>query len=511
MTERERVLEEEVARLREENRLLRQKLDLVIRQLFGRKSEKLDPGQLELLLSDLDGGPPGKDEASPADADAAALVEAEAKTTSRRRSHEPARGRLPEHLPVVEEILEPAPVQGCPEAWRRIGEEVSEQLDYEPGRFYRRRLIRPKYVRRSTLDTVPIIASLPPKLVEGGLLAPGLMAHIVVSKYADHLPLYRQEQIYRQRYGVELSRQTMANAITIVADWLEPIVRQMSREQFASGYVQIDETPVRYLSPGKGSTAQGYLWTCHRPGGDTVYHWHASRAAKCLEAIVPASFTGTLQCDGYAAYPALARKRDGIELAGCWAHLRRKFYHAFEQGECPQRSAWIVRQIAHLYRIEKELRQSRAGPTLREAVRQSQSRMVVERLHRVLTRLQSSRSHLPRSLMGQALAYALEQWPHMTHWLEDGRLEIDNNLVENAIRPTAVGRKNWLFIGSKEAGRRSAIIYSIITSCRNRGIDPLEYLRDVLTRLPSMTNWQIPEVTPQAWAAARQQRQRLAA
>ena len=494
MTELEQVLEDN-AKLREENRLLRQKLDYVIRQLHGAKSEKLDADQLDLFgdLDDL-----GKDEASDADEAAEALIETA--KPSRRKSAKERKPRLPEDLTVEEQVIEPDPVKACPQAWRRIGEEVSEELDYEPGRFLCRRTVRPKYVRIANPEAAPIVAELPEKLLERGMLAPGLLAHIVIGKYADHLPLYRQEQIYQQRHGVGLSRQTMANGVALVADWLKPIVKVMGVEQYSDGYVQVDETPIKYLAPGKGKTAQGYLWTAHRPGGDTVYHWHAGRGHECLENFIPHDFSGTIQCDAYGAYRTYARKQGDIELAGCWAHARRKFHEAFLQGEAKQRAAWLLRQIGHLYGIESELRESRAGPRLREALRQSRSRPIIARIHRALLLFQNSRKHLPKSLMGKALAYALGQWPMLGRFVEDGRIEIDNNLCENAIRPTAVGKKNWLFIGAEEAGWRSAVIYSIITSCRSRGIDPFAYIKDVLIRLPTMTNHQIVEITPAAWA-----------
>ena len=496
MTELEQALAQ-IEILREENRLLRQKLDYVIRQLHGAKSEKLDPDQLD-LFGDLDNV--GKPEASAADKAVEALTETE--NPSRRKSAKERKPRLPEHLPVEEVIIEPEPVKACPQAWRRIGEEVSEELDYEPGRFLCRRTVRPKYVHIAKPESPPIVAALPEKLLERGMLAPGLLAHIVIGKYADHLPLYRQEQIYQQRHGVELSRQTMANGVALVADWLRPIVDAMAAEQFTSGYVQIDETPIKYLAPGKGKTAQGYLWTSHQPGGDTVYHWHAGRGHECLENIIPGDFTGTIQCDAYGAYRTYARKHGGIELAGCWAHARRKFHESFLQGESKAKAALILRLIGHLYDVERDLRGSRAGPRLREALRQSRSRPILNRIHRILLHFEKSRRHLPKSLMGKAIHYALAQWPMLIAFVEDGRVEIDNNLCENAIRPTAVGKKNWLFIGAEDAGWRSAVIYSIITSCRSRGIDPYAYIKDVLNRLPTMTNHQIVEITPEAWAKA---------
>jgi transposase len=228
-----------------------------------------------------------------------------------------------------------------------------------------------------------------------------------------------------------------------------------------------------------------------------------SRAAACLENLVPVDFTGTVQCDGYSGYRAFADRRlvAPIQLACCWAHVRRKFHDALEQ--TPRTTGWLLRQIQHLYRVEAQLREHRAGPPLREAVRSHQSQPIVERLHKALVRLKASGRYLPQSLLGQAIDYTLGQWPTLTIFLNDGRVEIDNNLVENAIRPTAIGKKNWLFIGDAQAGERSAIIFTVIESCRRRGIDPYTYLRDVLTRLPHMTNRQIPEVTPQAWAKAR--------
>ena len=220
-------------------------------------------------------------------------------------------------------------------------------------------------------------------------------------------------------------------------------------------------------------------------------------------------FQGKLQCDGYAAYRAFANGRHGLELAGCWAHVRRKFFEAQEQS--PRLAGWLLGQIQQLYRVEARLREHRAGPQLRAAVRASESQPIVARLERALIRLKGSGRHLPQSLLGSAMDYALGQWRTLVVYLADGRVEIDNNLVENAIRPTALGKKNWLFMGEADAGERGAIIYTIIESCRRRGLDPYAYLKDVLTRLPNMTNHQIPGITPAVWAKARLPLQRQAA
>ena len=347
---------------------------------------------------------------------------------------------------------------------------------------------------------MPLIAPLPERLLDRSLPAPGLLAQILVGKYCDHLPLYRQEQIFSRRHGVHLPRQTMARWVGLAAEWLKPIYEEIRTGVLAGGYVQVDETPIHYLEPGFGRTRQGYLWTSSRPRGDVFYRWEQSRAALCLENIIPVDFKGTIQCDGYSAYRASASSRgENIRLAGCWSHVRRKFFEALESS-APRSAAWILRQIQHLYQVEDHLRRQGAGAEVRQAMRASQSQPVAKRIQRALVGLKASGRHLPQSLLGQAIDYALSQWSTLEIYLKDGRIEIDNNLVENAIRPTALGKKNWLFIGEATVGDRGAILYTVIESCRRRGLDPYGYLRDVLTRLPQMTNRQIPQITPEAWS-----------
>ena len=492
---RELVITLKAALALQENSLLRQKIDALVRRVFGASSEQLDRSQLELLLQ-------LSTSATPAEPTVVSPPKSEVKVQP-RKVRAP---RLPEHLPVIEEVIEPELVKTAPEQWRCIGQEVSEQLDYEPARFLRRRTIRKKYVHRTEVDATPVIAPLPERLLDRSLPAPGLLAQILVGKYCDHLPLYRQEQIYAQRHQVQLPRQTLARWVALAADWLQPIYEQIRTGVMAGGYVQVDETPIDYLAPGNGKTKQGYLWTGSRPGGDVFFHWETSRATACLENIIPATFTGTIQCDGYAAYRAFANRRgQAIELAGCWAHVRRKFHEASQSA--PRLAGWLLGQIQQLYRIEANLRAHHAGPNLREAVRASESRPVVKRVERALLKLKASKRQLPQSLLGTAIDYALGQWRTLEIYLADGRVEIDNNLVENTIRPTAIGKKNWLFVGEADAGQRSAIIYTVIETCRRQGLNPYQYLRDVLSRLPNMTNHQIPEVIPTAWAKTQRKPQ----
>lgn len=486
----------ELEQLRLENKLLREKVDLLLRKLFGAKSEKLSVEQLELLL----GEGLGKAEASPGASEPEAEATEVPKTKTDRQQGQPKRDRIPEHLPVVERIIDPDCVKACPEAWRYFGEEVSEQLDFEPCRFLRLRIVRRKYVKRADPQAPPVIAPLPPKLVERAKATPGLLAHIAVSKFQDHLPLYRQEQIYKSRHGVEIARQTMARWMESIADWLLPIYREIGSGIGQSGYLQVDETPVRYLEPGTGKAKQGYFWIYHIPGGDTFFDWQTGRGQDSLEKTIPRGEAALiLQSDGYRVYPTFAASRGNITLAACWAHVRRKFHEALPSPG----AADVLLKIGGLYDVEATLRAYGASSDERLEVRQRRCLGILDELHAMLTTQKEAGHHLPKSQMGKALNYALEHWDRLLLYTTDGRIEIDNNLAENQIRPTAVGKKNWLFIGAGETGWRSAVIYTILACCRNHGIEPYGYLKSVLEILPTATNWQIPSLTPAAWAHGR--------
>jgi transposase len=505
---REQELEKTVQQLRQENELLRQKLDLILRKQFGPSSEKISGIQLDYLMNNLDELGKPKDDGSKKTEEETVV------TKTKRPRGQRKKPRIPDHLPVgSREVIKPQDVLDHPEQWRCIGEEVSETLDFQPGHFFKRQIIRPKYVRIGSPDLPPIIAPLPNRWTERCIAAPGLQAHITISKYADHLPLYRQEQIFKIRHGVELPRNTMARWIDYVADSLKLIYLCMAEQLLSGDYLQIDETPIRYLQPGSGKAQQGYFWAYSNPKGDALFDWQTSRGHECLlemfkdpnqsdESKPPIYiFQGHVQCDGYSAYKTLANKVTGIQLVGCWAHVRRKFNDALTHA--PIQASWIIRQIQLLYHIEKKLREQRAGPRLRESVRASQSRPILARIKKAVMLYKARPSILPQSTLGKAVGYALGEWPYLEIYLGEGQVEIDNNLVENAIRPTALGKKNWMFIGRAHTGERSAIIYSLIESCRRRGIDPHEYLTDVLTRIPNSTTKDIKSLTPAGWAAAK--------
>ena len=485
------LLQEALEQSRRENTLLRQKLDALARRFFGKKSEQLNAAQLELLLSGLAEGSVelGEEKEPPA------------RPAPRHAQTHTRRIRTPDNLEVVRQVIEPELVKAEPEHWKRIGQEVSRQLDYQPGKFFWQETVRPKYVRRDQRALPPMIAPAPERVAEGSLAAPGLLAQLLVSKYCDHLPFYRQEQIFWQRHGVFIARQQMVQWTAQSVRLLSGISDCLKREMQGRRYVQVDETPVRYQDPNlQGRCGQGYLWTALVPGQCVVYEWHTSRAARCLDSLLGPGFAGKLQCDGYSAYPAFAKSKRAVELLGCWAHARRNFFEAQEQA--PRVAGWFLNQIGLLYRWEEELRRNRAGPVLRQVHRSSHHRMVIERLDRALKKLQPR--YLPQSLMGQAIGYARNQWPMLEGFLEHGEVEIDNNLVENAIRPTALGKKNWLFFGSEEAGQRSAVIYTLIENCRLHGVEPYTYLKDVLERLPHTTNREVAQLTPLKWQQTRQ-------
>jgi transposase len=491
-------LRAQVGNLQQDLELTKRKLQHVLKQLFGKKSESLDARQLEMVLSGVE-------------IQATALVPPPVAL----RPPRPARGRcsprkprIPENLPTEDVVIDPDEVSADPQAYQCIGEEITQELDVVPPKYYRRRFIRRKFVRKADRSLPPVIARLPPRLIVGGYAGIGLITDIALKKYLDHLPLYRQEQILKMRHGIELSRKTMSDWMDQLAWWLKPIYQQVGLKLRLDDYLQIDETPVRYCQAEGGGSGLGYLWVYHRPGGGVLFEWHTSRGADCLKSMLE-DFGGTIQTDGYGAYESYVKKRlkmiaEGADKpvivpAACWAHARRKFNEAL--AECPVQAGWLMRQIQHLYHIEAELRGIGAGPALREAVRSSQSMPILRRIEKVL-RLKLA-AHRPTSQMGRAIGYTLPLWKQLLVYVRDGRIEIDNNLVENAIRPTAVGKKNYLFFGHPEAGERSAIIYTLLENCKRERINPQEYLQDVLTRRLTTPLDQIAQLTPANWAAAR--------
>ncbi len=477
-----------MARLEIENRYLKQQLQAVLGKLFGSSSEKISPDQLALAF--------GVDSVEPESPEAEAEVE-EVAAPRKKRKLKPRSERLPDDLPVEEVVIEPEEVLAAPESFKRIGEEVVEELDVIPLKFFKRRIIRPKYVRIDDRTQPPVVAPAPKRIIDNSYASAGLLANIVLAKYSDHLPLYRQTQIFKTRFGVEISRQTMGDWMYRLSQMLSMIYEAIRNEIRTESYLQIDETPVFYQNPGNGKCSQGYLWPYHAPGKAVFFEWHTGRASECLDKTLK-GFCGIVQSDGYGAYGAYLKRhpKAQIELAACWAHARRKFHEAQNESTFAAR---MLLEIQELYKIEAELRED---PKLdRRAVRQEKS---VPVLQRIGLQLQADQpKHLPKSQTGKAIDYTLGLWNKLLVYTEHAKVEIDNNLVENAIRPTAIGKKNWLFFGSAGAGKTSAIYYTLLETCRKLDINPDEYLRDVLRQLPSMTSLTAKNYTPATWKAAR--------
>lgn len=483
-------LKARIAELEAENIRLRTSNDYMVSQLYGSKSEALDPRQLELLM-----GLPPTEEPVPS----APVVES---TPCRRRTPRVRKPRVPDDLPTEDIIIEPDAVKAAPGDYRLIGEEVTTECDVKPPVYFRRRYIRRKYVSLLDSELAPVLGKLPPRLIEGGYAGVGLLTDIILKKYADHLPLYRQEQILKSRYGIEISRKTMCDWIGRVADWCKPIWRHIGSELRDSDYLQLDETPVRYMNGDGTGSRKGYFWVYHDPEGGVLFEWHTGRGMDCLEEMMR-DFKGVAQTDGYIAYVGYANRRNEkagatvLRLAGCMAHVRREFFEA--KDESPRVAGWLLTQFRNLYALEAQFRGQ--GATLRGVSRSAHSRPIMKRLHQVL--LLKREVYLPESRMGKAIAYALGRWEELERFLEDGRLEIDNNGVERAIRPTALGKKNWLFIGHPEAGERSAILYTLLENCKRLGINPQEYLHDILSRLPTTPIPETVHLTPANWAGRK--------
>lgn len=470
---------------RQDKEYWRLRAEELMRRYFGRSSEHQPRGQLDFLGETVEA--PAPDEAP----DDEATEEAPA---AKRRKGAHGRKPLPKDLPrqrVVQEVAEADRKCGCcGETMQRFGEDVTEELDYEPAKLFVREHVRPKYACKACQEGVAQ-ADLPARPVEKGRPGAGLLAHVLVSKYVDHLPLARQSRIFL-RHGIEIPRSTLCDWVGVCVHELDAIILELKREALSSGLVQADETPITVLEEHDGRRRrQCWLWVYRGKGGETVFDFRETRARDG-----PADFLrgyrGYLQRDGYQGYDGLPPEIVGV---GCWAHARRHFFDALPSDEA--RATEAIALIAKLYAVEREARD--LAPAERAALRGAK---VAPVLREIRARLDAwAPQALPRSPFGQAVGYALGQWPTLVRYLEDGRIEIDNNAVENAVRPVALGRKNWLFAGSYEGGRRAAVLYSLIASCKAAGADPYAYFADVLGRTATAP---ARILTPRAWKAARE-------
>jgi transposase len=486
-----------LAELRDKTQLIEKlthEVALFRRYLYGRRSERLalDPAQ---LLLEFASWLQAMQEAPAADA-APAIPDAPAPA----RRH-PGHGRtpLPARLPRrrVEHALpdERCTCTTCGARLTKIGEETSEQLEYQPASLFVIEHVRAKYACPACEGQV-ITSPMPAQPIDKGKPGPGLLAQVITAKYADHLPLNRQVDIFA-RHGVALTRQTLCDWVAATADVLAPIYEDLTASVLASQVIHTDDTTVPVQDPARTQTRDGRLWVYvgDQEPADIVYDYTPTRSRAGPIAFL-GDFRGYLQADAYAGYDALYATGRVIEV-GCWAHARRYFWEA-KATDAP-RALTALGFIQQLYRVETEAKG--LDPAARRTRRQDQARPVLERFKPWLD--EQVGLVLPKSPIGEGVTYARGQWPALTRYVEDGALAIDNNAAERALRRVVTGRKNWLFCGSDEGGTRAAILYSVVATCKAHGIDPWAYLRDVLERIPTHPNRRRAELLPRAWMAAR--------
>lgn len=396
------------------------------------------------------------------------------------------RMKLPANLPREQVVIEPTEdVSGM----KKIGEEITEELERIPGKLFVRQYVRPKYAKSNGEGVV--IAELPARPIDKGIPGPGLLAQIVIDKYTDHLPIHRQIQRF-EREGIKLSSSTLTDWISGTCTLLEPLYEVLKKKTLLSDYLQADETPIKVLDKDKkGSTHRGYHWVYHAPIERLVlFDYREGRGREGPNEVL-ANFKGHLQTDGYAVYEDYGRK-SGVTLLHCMAHARRKFDEAKDNDLA--RAEHGLTQMQKLYAIERQARDNNLTPEQRYALRQEKSLPVLTELKSWM--LDNYKSVLPKSTIGQALHYSLERFDKLMIYASDGKLEIDNNLVENAIRPVAIGRKNYLFAGSHNGARRAAMLYSLLGTCKINNVNPFEWLRLTLDKIPVYPVNRLHELLP---------------
>ena len=459
---------------------LEHELDQLKRLIFGSRHERFVPSvpqeQLHLgLITEPKPSPPP-------------LVQRIEYTRTPKETTEkiPVRMKLPPSLPRERVILEP---QEDTSGMRKIGEEITEELERIPGKLFVRQYVRPKYARPNGEGVV--IADLPVRPIDKGIAGPGLLAQIVIDKYTDHLPIHRQIQRF-EREGIKLSSSTLTGWISGTCSLLEPLHAVLRKQVLSSKYLQADETPIKVLDQDKkGTTHRGYHWVYHAPAERLVlFDYREGRGregpGECLK-----DFQGYLQTDGYAVYEDY-QKKTGIMLLHCMAHGRRKFEEARDNDKA--RAEYALTEIQKLYAIERTIKEEGLSEEQTLHIRQAESVPVLSSLKEWM--LDTYKAVLPQSAIGQALHYSLQRWDRLLIYTTDGRLQIDNNLVENTIRPVAIGRKNYLFAGSHNGARRAAMLYSLLGTCKINNVNPFEWLRHTLEKIPLHPVNQLQQLLP---------------
>ena len=494
-SKRERILHEQIGEERRRVEALEQQLHWLRKHVFGRRSEKGAPVEQQALPFATAAGQV-EESATDEDGDESALTEVPAHTRRKRGGRRP----LPKELP--REIIELLPAaaelccQSCKTDKVRIGEDRTEELDYVPASFLVREYVRPKYACRKCENGV-VQAELPARPIEKGRPGPGLLAHVVTSKYGDHLPLYRLERIF-PRHGIDISRRTLSEWCGAVSDLLKPVATQVAAEVLSSKWVQSDDTGVevqdRTTNP---SYRKGHVWTYRGSDGSAFYDFTWARNSEGPLRVL-AHFRGYLQADAAPAFDDVFRSLP-IDEVGCWAHGRRRFKEAVRTS--PKEATQVVVWIGELYGLERSAKKNRLDDDQRRELRQERARPILKRIHDYLKEI--AVTALPKSPLGDAIGYALRQWDALTRYVDDGSLEIDNNGAENALRPLCLGRKNWLYIGSEAAAHRTMVLLTLVQTCKAHQVDPFQYLRDVIDRVSTHPMNRIDELTPRRWKELR--------
>lgn len=400
--------------------------------------------------------------------------------------HHPGRMKLPEHLRREEFIIEPgADITGC----KRMGEEITEVLEYAPGELFVKKYVRPKYAKPQ--DSGVLIGELPVRPLEKAMAGEGLLSQIIIDKYVDHLPLYRQMQRF-ERSGVKLAYSTITDWVSNTCKLITPLFEALKKEILQSQYLHADETPIKVMDKDKkGETHRGYYWVYQNSNDKLVFFDYQEGRGREGPMEILENFSGYLQTDGYAVYDVFD-KRENITLIHCMAHARRMFNEALDNDQAM--AEYALKEIQKLYTIERNCKEQCSSFDQIKDIRQQQAVAVLKTLGEWMK--EQYIKALPKSAIGKALAYSIERWERLSRYTESGMLHIDNNPVENSIRPVAIGRKNYLFAGSHEAAKRSGMLYSLLGTCKKHNIEPTAWLKEVLLRIPAHPINRISELLP---------------
>lgn len=471
-------LEEKTSKLEEKNTELEHRVKLLERMKFGQSRERFeDPNQTQL----------------PLDVEQAVLEEQEEVikqeiTYSREKKKHPGRAKLPDHLPVEETHIYP---EGDLSNMICIGKEITDILDYVPAYFKINRLIRYKYVTKDKDNTQISIGDLPERIIDKGIPSEGLLSTILVDKYVDHLPLYRQKQRF-SRENIDIASSTIDGWVAQSMDALKPLYQKLVTDIKNEGYLQVDETTIKVLDEKKkDKTHLGYYWVYHAPISKLVMFNYSPTRASSAALPVLKNFKGYLQTDGFSGYKAYGNKSDVTHL-GCWAHARREFERALDNDKT--RAQHVLVEIQKLYAVERQAKEQNLTPEQIKEFRLKESLPIINELGKYM--FAQMKLTLPKSQIGKALAYSQTRWDNLSAYLYNGNLQIDNNLVENAIRPVALGRKNYLFAGSHDAAQRAAMAYTFFANCKKNDVNPYQWLKYVLENIQSINHKNITDLYP---------------